>query len=68
MPVDVVLAASGLEDEFLSRARPMRIHDVEVPTIDREDLIVAKILAGRPKDLAAIPYIESTIAEIDGRA
>ncbi|MPY86753.1 MAG: hypothetical protein GEU99_02410 [Luteitalea sp.] len=51
MPVDVVLAGSGLEDEFLQRARPIRLEDVQVPTIDPEDLVIAKILAGRPKDL-----------------
>jgi hypothetical protein len=51
MPVDVVLAGSGLEDEFLRRARPIAIEGVAVPTIDPEDLVIAKILAGRPKDL-----------------
>lgn len=51
MPLDVVLAGSGLEDEFLDRARPLDISGVSVPTIDPGDLIVAKILAGRPKDI-----------------
>jgi hypothetical protein len=51
MPLDVVLAGSGLEDEFLTRARPMDVGGVIVPLIDREDLLIAKILAGRPKDL-----------------
>jgi hypothetical protein len=51
MPVDVVLAASGLEDEFLRRARSIEIGGVGVPTIDVEDLMIAKILAGRPKDI-----------------
>lgn len=51
MPVDVVLAGSGLEDEFLTRARPIEIDGVAVPTIDPADLVIAKILAGRPKDL-----------------
>ena len=51
MPVDVVLAASGLEDEFLQRARPIEIEGVPTPIIDREDLVIAKVLAGRPKDL-----------------
>lgn len=51
MPVDVVLAGSGLEDEFLQRARPIAMEGIEVPTIDPEDLVIAKILAGRPKDL-----------------
>ena len=51
MPVDVVLAGSGLEDEFLGRARLLDIEGTQVPTIDPADLIIAKILAGRPKDI-----------------
>ena len=51
MPLDVVLAGSGLEDEFLARARPVDIGGVIVPRIDVEDLIIAKVLAGREKDL-----------------
>ena len=51
MPLDVVLAGSGLEDEFLARARLLDIEGLRVPTIDPEDLIIAKVLAGRPKDL-----------------
>ena len=46
-----MLAGSGLEDEFLERARPLDISGVRVPTIDPGDLMVAKILAGRPKDI-----------------
>jgi len=51
MPLDVVLAGSGLEDEFLSRAKAHDIGGATVPLIEREDLIVTKILAGRPKDV-----------------
>ena len=51
MPLDVVLAGSGLEDEFLDRARATDVGGTTVPLIDLQDLIVAKILAGRPKDL-----------------
>jgi hypothetical protein len=51
MPLDVVLAGSGLEDEFLARARPTDVGGVVVPVIDREDLVIAKVLAGRPKDV-----------------
>lgn len=50
MPVDVVLAGSGLEDEFLRRARPTDIGGVSMPVIDADDLVIAKVLAGRPKD------------------
>ncbi len=51
MPVDVVLAGSGLEDDFLARTRLLEIGGVPVPTIDPGDLIVTKVLAGRPKDI-----------------
>ena len=50
MPLDVVLAGSGLEEEFLDRAKTTVIGGTRVPLIDVADLIVGKILAGRPKD------------------
>jgi hypothetical protein len=51
MPVDVVLAGSGLEDEFLERARVVELGGCSIPMIDPADLIIAKLLAGRPKDV-----------------
>ena len=51
MPLDVVLAGSGLEDEFLGRAKITEIGGVDVPLIEVADLVIAKILAGRPKDM-----------------
>ena len=51
MPLDVVLAGSGLEDEFLARARRLDLAGTEVPFIHPEDLVIAKVLAGRPKDI-----------------
>jgi hypothetical protein len=51
MPLDIVLAGSGLEDEFLDRAVPTDIAGTVVPLIERGDLVIAKVLAGRPKDL-----------------
>jgi hypothetical protein len=51
MPLDVVLAGSGLEDEFLRRAVTTDIDGTAVPVIEIGDLITAKIPAGRPKDL-----------------
>lgn len=51
MPLDVVLAGSGLEEMFLSRARPTDVGGTLVPLIDLDDLIIAKVLAGRPKDV-----------------
>ncbi|MBI1736022.1 MAG: nucleotidyl transferase AbiEii/AbiGii toxin family protein [Candidatus Rokubacteria bacterium] len=51
LPVDVVLAGPGLEQEFLEHAEERAIGDVRVPVASAGDLIVMKVLAGRPKDL-----------------
>jgi hypothetical protein len=51
MPLDVVLAGSGLEDEFLNRAVMTDFGTITVPVIDPADLLIAKLLAGRPKDI-----------------
>lgn len=51
IPVDVVRAGPGLEDEFLDRAIDVEIGRSVVPVISPEDLIITKILAGRPKDI-----------------
>lgn len=51
MPLDVVLAGSGLEDEFLTRARQTDVGGTLLPVIDVADLVIAKVLAGRPKDI-----------------
>jgi hypothetical protein len=57
LPVDVVLAGPGLEEEFLAAARELDLAGVAVPVISPEDLVVTKILAGRPKDLDDVQSI-----------
>jgi hypothetical protein len=51
MPLDIVLAGPGLEEEFLNRAIAVELAGLTVPLISPEDLVVTKVLAGRPKDL-----------------
>lgn len=51
MPLDIVLARSGLEQMFLERAELVDFGELKVPTISAGDLIVAKILAARVKDV-----------------
>lgn len=51
LPLDIVLAGPGLEEQFLQRAVRVDIEGIAVPIITPEDLLVTKILAGRPKDL-----------------
>jgi len=51
-PLDMVLAGPGLEERFIARAVVVDLGDgIRVPVICAEDLIVTKILAGRPKDI-----------------
>ncbi|MEO7331217.1 MAG: nucleotidyltransferase [Minicystis sp.] len=54
MPLDLVIAAPGLDDEFLERARLVNLGGVEVPVVSAEDLVAMKLLAGRRKDLEDI--------------
>lgn len=51
LPVDVVLAGPGIEDEFLARAVSHSIDGVQVPVVDVSDLVIMKVLASRPKDI-----------------
>jgi hypothetical protein len=51
LPVDLVLAGPGLEEEFLARARRQAVDGVLVPVVDVSDLVILKVLAARPKDL-----------------
>ena len=51
LPVDVVLAGPGIEEQFLDRAEFHVLEGVRVPIATVEDLVTMKILAGRPKDL-----------------
>jgi predicted nucleotidyltransferase len=63
MPLDVVLAGSGLEEEFLQRAIYVDLSGCSVPVITPEDLIVTKILAGRPKDIEDVRGVISERSE-----
>ncbi len=51
IPVDVVLAGPGLEDEMMARAILRTVRGTKVPFVATDDLIALKLLAGRPKDL-----------------
>jgi hypothetical protein len=51
LPVDIVLAGPGLEEQLLERAVTHDIDGVAVPVIEVSDLVVLKVLAARPKDI-----------------
>ena len=58
-PVDVVLAGRGIEDLFFEGAIEIAIEGLNVPVARAEDIVVMKILAGRPKDLEDVVAILS---------
>jgi hypothetical protein len=55
--LDVVLGASGLENDCIDRAVAVDIGDGTVPVIRVEDLVILKILSGRPKDVEDVRSI-----------
>ena len=51
--IDIVSAISGVDYvDALTRARSMRVDDLEIKVIALEDLIANKDASGRPKDIA----------------
>ena len=51
VPVDVVLAGPGIEELFFEGVTMKDVEDTTIPVARAEDLVVMKVLAGRPKDL-----------------
>jgi hypothetical protein len=51
LPIDLVLAGPGLEQLFLDELHTEKIGRREIPFLSVENLVVTKVLAGRPKDL-----------------
>ena len=65
IPLDVVLGGPGLEELFAQRAGMIDIGGVTVPVASAEDLIVMKVLAGRPKDLDDVVALAAIRADLD---
>lgn len=51
LPIDLVIAGPGLEQQFLDEVQLQRIGNRRIPVLSPENLIVTKLLAARPKDL-----------------
>lgn len=51
IPVEFIFSPYGFEDEIIGRAQSQDIGGVPVRFISANDLVVYKILAGRPRDL-----------------
>jgi len=50
-------------DDLVDASLSIEFDGRQIRVLKLEELLAIKIRAGRPKALAAIPYIESTIAE-----
>ncbi len=78
LPIDLVLAGPGLEQLFMDELHIEKIGRREIPFLSVENLIVTKLLAGRPKDLQDVhellarhvgaldhPHIEDLLAQLE---
>jgi hypothetical protein len=55
VPVDISLAALAFEEEVLARSSPWRqVDDIWLVTCSAEDLLVYKLVAARPQDIADV--------------
>ena len=57
MPVDVVLAGPGLEDQFFAGTQERVVGEARVPVVSAEDLVAMKVLAGRARDVGDVEAI-----------
>jgi uncharacterized nucleotidyltransferase DUF6036 len=57
LPLDIVLAGPGIEDRFFERVQERNVEGTRVRLASAEDLVVMKILAGRPKDVEDVRAI-----------
>jgi predicted nucleotidyltransferase len=58
-PVDVVLSGPGIEELFFERVIMLDVGGIAIPVAAAEDLVVMKVLAGRPKDLEDVVAVLS---------
>ncbi len=52
--IDVFLAESAFQDEVLNRRCRLKLNGIEVWLVSPEDLILLKLIANRPRDIADI--------------
>jgi hypothetical protein len=63
--LDLVLGGEGTEALFLERATILDLGGVRVPVIALEDLVVTKIVAGRPRDLEDVRSLLKHSPDLD---
>lgn len=63
--VDFIFSFSPYERQALERINPVRIHDVIVKFASVEDVIIHKVIAGRPRDIEDVRTIMLKNPDID---
>ena len=63
LPLDLVLAGPGLEDQFFDRVIVPTIDGIRVPVASAEDMVVMKVLAARAKDVDDVVAIAASYGE-----
>jgi len=51
IPIDLVLAEPGLEEDFIAHAQAKPMFGLAIPVLAASDLVASKLFAGRPRDL-----------------
>ncbi len=65
LPIDLVLAGPGLEQRFLDEVALLPMGRRKIPVLSPENLVVTKLLAGRPKDLEDIRELVARREDLD---
>jgi hypothetical protein len=65
LPIDVVLAGPGLEQQFLDEVNHVALGGRRIPILSRENLIVTKVIAGRDRDLEDVRELLAMAPETD---
>ena len=63
--LDVVLGADPLEEQFAARAARVEVDGVSLNIASAEDVIVMKLLAGRPRDLGDVSEVVRAARALD---
>jgi len=63
--VDFVFSFSPYERQAIARSHPVKIHETNVHYATAEDLIIHKVVAGRPRDIEDVRGILSKSKTID---
>ena len=65
LTVDIAIGAMGFERQLIQRAEEIRLGSLLLPVATAEDLILMKLIAGRPRDVEDVEGIVLAQLELD---